>query len=177
MSQTNDDLNAVRSIVKALEPFKPEEQERIIRWAREKVGLSTSASLKQPPNPASVLGQTPIPKSNITIKDFLSLKQPKSDNQLAATVAYYYRFEAPESERKQAITKEDLLNACRLADWQRPNHPAQVLINSQGAGLLDKGTEKGSYSINSVGENLVAVALPSNAKAVIRKKSTRRRKK
>ncbi len=177
MPQPSDDLNAVRAIVKALEPFKADEQERIIRWAREKIGLSAGTSIQEQPAHPTLVEHAHPPKSTSNIKDFLNLKQPRSDNQLAAAVAYYYRFEAPENERKQAITKEDLLNACRLAEWERPNHPAQVLVNSQGAGLLDKGPEKGTYVINSVGENLVAVALPSNVKSTAAKKSTKRPKK
>lgn len=177
MSQTSDDLDAVRAIVKALEPFEPNEQERIIRWAREKLGLWVSSGSTERLTPGLPTEQPPSTKLPVNIKAFLNLKQPKSDNHLAATVAYYYRFEAPENERKSAITKEDLLNACRLADWERPNHPNQVLINSQGAGLLDKGSEKGAYAINSVGENLVAVALPAGKKSVISKKKITRRKK
>jgi len=178
MSQTSDDLDAVRAIIKALESFEPKDQERIIRWAREKLGLWVTTTTHDRPSPISP--QTDLSsgsKPPVNIKAFLNLKQPKSDNHLAATVAYYYRFEAPEAERKAAITKDDLLNACRLADWKRPNHPAQVLVNTQAAGLLDKGAEKGTYVINSVGENLVAVALPAGTKTTKRKKTTRRGKK
>jgi hypothetical protein len=178
MSQTSDDLDAVRAIVKALEAFEPSEQERILRWAREKIGLSTGSTVQERPIvPADAVEQVPSGKTPVNIKEFLNIKQPKSDNHLAATVAYYYRFEAPVNERREAITKDDLLNACRLADWERPNHPAQVLVNSQGAGLLNKGSEKGSYVISSVGENLVAVALPAGIKARTPKKATKRRKK
>ena len=178
MAQTSDDLDAVRAIVKALEAFEPNEQERILRWAREKIGLSTVSTAQERANPLTgVVEPVPSGKPSLNIKEFLNQKQPKSDNHLAATVAYYYRFEAPQNERKEAITKEDLLNACRLADWERPNHPAQVLVNSQGAGLLNKGSEKGSYVINSVGENLVAVALPAGIKPRTPKKATNRRKK
>ncbi len=178
MAQASDDLEAVRSIVNALEPFEPKEQERIIRWAREKLGLwVSSASSERVLTTGTLSEQSPLTKPPVDIKTFLNLKQPKSDNHLAATVAYYYRFEAPENERKFAITKEDFLNACRLAEWKRPNHVAQVLVNSQGAGLLDKGSEKGTYVINSVGENLVAVALPASPKAGQSKKASNRNKK
>jgi len=176
MPQTADDLETVRSIAKALEPFKSEEQERIIRWVRERIGLSVAPSQQEPSIGVSS-GQVSVLPVAATIKDFLNSKQPKGDNQLAATVAYFYRFVAPENDRKQSITKEDLLNACRLADWERPKHPAQVLVNSQAAGLLDRGTERGTYVINSVGENLVAVALPSNVKSRHAKKSGKRGKK
>ncbi len=177
MPQTSDDLDAVRAIVKALEPFEADEQDRIIRWAKEKLGLSLTAPVPDQPAHPRIAEPVQSARSGKTIREFLNLKQPKSDNNLAATVAYYYRFEAAENERREFITKEDLLNACRLAEWERPNHPGQVLVNSQGAGLLDKGPEKGSYVINSVGENLVAVTLPTGATPRAHKKSSRRSKK
>src|SRR6185369_10584110 len=36
---------AVRTVVATLESFKPEDQERIIRWAREKLGLSAAPAV------------------------------------------------------------------------------------------------------------------------------------
>ena len=86
-------------------------------------------------------------------------KAPKSDVHFAATVAYYYQFKAPENQRKDSITKEDLVEACRQVDRKRPKGPAQVLVNAYHDGLFDRGG-KGSYKLNSVGENLVAMALP-----------------
>ncbi len=35
-----DDLEAVRAIVAALNSFDAKDQERILRWAREKLGLT-----------------------------------------------------------------------------------------------------------------------------------------
>ena len=42
MGSKPDDLEAVRTITSTLEPFDKNDQERIIRWAREKLGLSNS---------------------------------------------------------------------------------------------------------------------------------------
>ena len=38
-----DDLEAVRAVAAALEGFVADEQERIIRWAREKLNLPIAA--------------------------------------------------------------------------------------------------------------------------------------
>jgi len=180
MPQTPDDLDAVRTIVKALEEFEPKEQERILRWAREKLGLWVSSNPQDKPLPFLTTDQSQpsfaTTKPAIDIKKFLNLKQPTSERQLAATIAYYYRFEAPDNERKEAITKDDLLNACRLADWDRPKKPEQTLVNTQHAGLLDKGPERGTYVINSVGENLVAMALPEVTKLQPTKRAKSRKK-
>jgi len=88
-------------------------------------------------------------------------KNPKNDVQFSATVAYFYRFEAPQGERKNDIRSEDLQEGCRLANRKRLKNPAQTLRNAHTLGLLDKGTERGSFTINSVGENLVAMTLPA----------------
>jgi hypothetical protein len=171
-----DDLEAVRAIVAALTPFKQPEQERIIRWAREKVGLPTDT--KPGDTPPTGGGNPPAahpaatPHHGGTIKHFVEQKNPKSDNQFAAVVAYYHRFEAFGGERKDKITADDLLEACRKANRKRIKNPSQTLINAHHGGLLDKA-EKGEYTINSVGENLVAMALPGSADG---SKRTARRK-
>lgn len=163
MSQKPDDLDAIRAIVAALEPFDNTERERIIRWASEKLGITNSL-------PHATQGSTPAGLTSVAppaigqggskdIKSFLTEKNPTSANQLVAAVAYYYKFEAPASERKNSITKEDLLDACRKATLERPKAPNVVLVNAAKFGLVDNvGT--GTYEINAVGENLVAVSMP-----------------
>ena len=39
-----DDLEAVRAVVASLGPFEPKDQERILRWVREKLGLAAPAA-------------------------------------------------------------------------------------------------------------------------------------
>ena len=181
MTTKPDDLEAVRTIVATLTPFDASEQERILRWSREKLGLPTegrSAALKtplvshhsEPPGTGTVFQAH---DKATDIKSFIAEKAPSSDNQFAAAVAYYYRFEAPEAARKEAITSDDLREACRLAGRTRVPKPAQTLLNAHNGGLLDK-TDRGAYAISTVGENLVAMALPSAGghKARSGKKST-----
>lgn len=167
MTKTKDDLEAVRAVTSALEGFDASEQERIIRWSREKLGLtaprevaaSTKTSLLREQTPDTAAQEFGAERSP-DIQTFAKSKNPRTDSQFAATVAYYYRFEAPEKEKKNAITKDDLQEACRKVGRERFNNPLTTLFNTFKGGLLDKGSEKGSFSINSVGENLVAMALP-----------------
>ncbi|MGE3152062.1 MAG: hypothetical protein AB7G48_11205 [Nitrospiraceae bacterium] len=167
MTEKPDDLEAVRKLVEVLSPFDAGEQERIIRWACEKLGLSV-----QGPAPAGIRGpQAGSPTGGEgtggakDIRTFVAEKNPTSDNQFAATVAHYYRFVASPATRKEFITAEDLQEACRLTGRNRLPRPAQTLINAHTNGLLDKGTNRGEYVISTVGENLVAVSLPGNATA------------
>lgn len=172
---TKDDLEAVRTIVAALDGFSPEEQERIIRWAREKVSLPTITPVtnqtyqqQAPEGGAAVIPTAHAATGQGTGKDlksFVDEKKPKNDVQFAATVAYYHRFEVPTDKVKPQINSDDLQDACRLAKRERFKHPGQTLRNAHNLGLLDKGSEAGFYAINSVGENLVAMALPSDGTA------------
>lgn len=194
---SKDDFEAVRTLVEVLAPFDATDQERIIRWAREKIGLTTepvgAQSATLPPKPSSVADfSSPVDiagkKAGYDIKSFIFEKGPKNDRQLAAVVAYYYAFEAPEAQRKSSINSQDIVEACRLAQKSRPKKPIQTLINAAHSGLLDKAEEKGSYKLNAVGENLVAMALPGAAegrrvikrpapkKKIIKKATTKRGK-
>src|SRR4051794_32909187 len=46
-----DDLEAVRTVVAAVQDFKPEEQQRIFRWAAEKLGISVPPPSSYTPPP------------------------------------------------------------------------------------------------------------------------------
>src|SRR5579883_1211586 len=171
MAKKTDDLEAVRVVTEALSGFSPEEQERIIRWARERLGLASTRHIApdMPAQPAA-----PPPTSAKDLKTFVALKNPKSDIQFAATVAYFYRFEAPPEQRKKEIDATILQDACRLAGRQRFKHPAMTLNNAKNQGLLDKVSE-GKYEVNTVGENLVAMTLPGEPpKATKPKKPTKK---
>jgi hypothetical protein len=186
MTKQADDLEAVRAVVQTLEPFQNDDRERIIRWAREKLAMPAAASpeVSAPPHaPPHVPTGTQHSHPSATARDirsFVQEKKPKTDQQTAAVVAYYYEFVAPESEKKDSIGADDLKDACRKADWKRPAAPLQTLINASNSGLLDKATEKGRYRLNSVGENLVAMVLGKDekttepARAAIRRKRPRK---
>jgi len=178
MAKPPDDLEAVRLVATALEGFGADEQERIIRWAREKLGLGLSPrssaetrGLPQTPAPAGhrpVESASPPPSQSAAagvkdLKTFVAVKNPNSDVQFAATVAYFYRFEAPPGQQKSEIEASTLQDACRLVGRKRLQKPAQTLRNAKNLGLLDSGSEAGRFTINTVGENLVAMTLPSKS--------------
>lgn len=169
MTKPPDDFEAVRLVIEALEPFDTKERERIIRWAAEKLGMVTLPLASVGAASLSVVQQSSAPSVptgptvSKDIKSFVSQKNPRSDSQMAAVVAYFHHFEAPLAERKDSIGKEDLIDACRKAERTRPKRPEQVLVNTYHAGLLDRAGTAGQYRLNSVGENLVAMVLPEQA--------------
>ena len=94
------------------------------------------------------------------IKSFVDQKNPQTDIHLATTIAYFYRFEAPEKDRREEVDADFIRDACRLAG--RPGQlvkPAKTLNNAHASGLLDRNSP-GRFSINTVGENLVGMSLP-----------------
>lgn len=176
VSIETDDLNAVRVLVDTLSPFDRPDQERIIRWACEKLGFAFTNKIVgvEPSQGNQSIDSLSLPGGGgRDIRSFVSEKNPASDNQLAAVVAYYYRFEAPAHQRKEAITGEDLQEACRLSGRDRLRDPGKTLGNAHGVGWLDKAGQRGAYSINTVGENLVAMTLPDGG---IQSSTTIRRK-
>ncbi len=175
MTKPVDDLEAVRTVVEAVQGFKEDEQQRIFRWAAEKLGLrSPFGAPVQPtattPAASSSAAAAPphhappgAPAANSQdIRSFVVEKNPRSDIQYAATIAYYYQFEAPPAERKKCIVKDDLQEATRKTGRERLKRPDQTLRNAHMLGLLDKGDEVGTFCINTVGENLVAMTLPGD---------------
>lgn len=183
MTPPKDDLAAVRLITDALEGFDPKDQERIIRWAREKVNLSVVPAASPVPAtapPGSSAASPTVQASGSApskdLKTFVEEKKPKNDVQFATTVAYYYRFEAAPEQRKAEINADDLQDGCRLVGRERFKRPGQTLINAHTLGLLNKGSESGQYGVNSVGENLVAVTLPGDGTASREKKKKKKKK-
>ena len=180
MTSTHDDLDALKSILVALEPFDPSDQQRIVRWACEKLGLSaTSPPVSAATESSSTVGEqpsaTPTASTGTDIRSFMVDKMPGSNNEFAAAVAYFYRFEAPETQRKEFISAEDLQEACRLAGRERLGTPSKTLNNALAGGLLDKGVDRGTFRISTVGENLVAMTLPSGTQSSAPRRPARRK--
>ncbi len=166
-------FDAAKSIAQTLGDMKTKtEQERALRYAAEELGITLAAPSAAPhhaphhapiPPPTGGSGpQKPLADRPKDIKSFKEEKLPKSDNQYAAVVAYYYRFEAPEGQRKETINAETLQESTRQSGWKRLAAPRNTLNNAMAVGYLDR-SDRGEYKINTVGENLVAMTLPGGA--------------
>jgi hypothetical protein len=176
-------FDAAKEIVESLQGLDKTSQSLAMRFAAETLGLQQTSTSHLPAVTAPIVpagSPTPVGIPHSTdIKQFTAAKAPKSDQQFAAVVAYFYRFEAPETQRRDSIDADFLLEATRQAGWKRPSNAGFTLNNAKNAGYLDVVTT-GKYRINSVGENLVAMALPGNtsesssAKSVKKKKSRKK---
>jgi hypothetical protein len=167
--QAANEFDAAKAIVDALKGLDKQQQERAIRFASESAGLQGLASRStEIPASGSSATITPdktlasTPNRQVDIRRFVESKSPKTDQQFAAVVGYFYQFEAPIDQRKTAISAADLNTAARLVGRKRPANAAYTLANAKNAGYFDPAG-KGMVRINSVGENLVAITLPETA--------------
>lgn len=166
MENPKDKFDVLRSIIEQLKDLLPEEQERVMRWACEELDLSEKSGMAT--KPQTILTDVSTTTSPIAggglvdIKSFVAEKNPQTDIHFAVVVAYYYRFLS--TERRDAITPDDLQEAARLSGRTRLTKPAKTTNNAVSSGLLDSAG-RGLYKINTVGENLVAIVLPGDGKS------------
>jgi hypothetical protein len=158
-TQPIDDVDAIRTILDTFKRLPAEDHARVLRYVQEKLGVVAPAPAPTPPGPR------PGDGAASDIRSFVETKKPNNDVQFAAAVAYFHAFEVPQSARKLEITAADLTDATRLASRSRLKNSLQTLHNANRLGYLDKGSTRGAFKINPVGENLVAMALPTAAGA------------
>lgn len=165
---TKSDFLLAEEIKSSLQGRDKGEQERIVRWVCESLGLAANLPFSARISEGHVSGAA-IPQaavgSSVTssrtpdIRSFVQEKQPKNDIQFVAVVAYFHRFMAPEGVRKDVIKSDDLQDAARLAPRHVFNNPLGTLNNSVKQGYLDRSAP-GEFRLNAVGENLVSMTLP-----------------
>lgn len=176
-TNTPDEFDILRNIVEQLKDLSAEDQERVIKWACEKLGIKEPTAPATHPvipgAPVAVSASQQLMATTTNIRSFIEEKNPQSDMHFAVVVTYFYRFLAP--EKKEAIDSDDLQEATRLADRARLTKPSKTLSNAVFAGLLDSAG-RGLWKINTVGENLVAIVLPGDTKgsSVVKKKAVKK---
>jgi len=158
-AQPIDDAEAIRIILETLKKLAADERAGVLRYVQEKLGIAAAPTppISLDPRPGGGGG------ARLDIRSFIETKKPSNDVQFATAVAYFYAFEAPPGDRKPEIVGDDLTEATRLANRARLATPYKTLHNANQLGYLDKGSARGAFKINTVGENLVAMALPLTA--------------
>jgi hypothetical protein len=188
------ELKAIQQVIEALDSVQPDARERVIAYVFQRLGLGNASALTLPALESPILPPSnlpPIVSHEGGVHDIRTLaksKKPKSDNEMAAVVAYYLKNVAPTDERKDAISREEIEKYFVQADFPLPKQPQFTLTNAKNAGYFDR-TGTGLYKLNPVGHNLVAHSLgdanttrrekgkrQKGRKAKPRKKSTTHRK-
>jgi hypothetical protein len=117
--------------------------------------------------------------SSLDIRSFFNSKQPATDVEAAAVTAYFYKYVAPENDRRESINSNVLQEAFRMARRPLPKVVRYTLQNARNAGYLDTTGGGGEYRLNAVGYNLVEHTLgqaqePIHGPKPRRSKSTHR---
>ena len=172
-------FDAAKAIVEAVKSLDKPMQALAMRFASETLGLPASPTTPPLGSPQGSAVPPQLDKHGVThsadIKQFVTSRAPKSDNQFAAVVAYFYRFEAPDAQRTETIDATILQEATRLTGRSRLSNPGKTLHNAKNAGYLD-AAGPGRFRVNSVGENLVAITLPGNGQEGPAQRTSRKKK-
>ncbi len=170
------DFETAKAISDLLTGKDKDSQHRVLRWVAESLDIALHAHAPKLPETQGSPGASQpysephqLPRNAPDIKTFIENKQPKSDIQFATATAYYYRFEAASDQRKESISADNLQDAARLVGRQRFAHPVMTLNNAKNQGYLDL-VSRGAYRVNNVGENLIAMTLPSTGEGQIKGK-------
>jgi hypothetical protein len=167
LPKARNDFEVAGEIHNVLKDIPSDRQEKILRWVCESLGIELPTKYIErsasPRNEERQPNDSPPPANSVQpvtdIKTFIASKKPRSDTQFATAVAYYYRFVAKPEERLDTVTSDALQEASRQSRGGAFHDPLNTLNNAVKGGLLDRAAP-GSFRINTVGENLVAMTLP-----------------
>lgn len=119
------------------------------------------------PTAADHVGPSPIVQHvpaqhgrKVDIRSLKDEKNPDSAKQMACVVAYYLQELAPESERKQTVSIQDIQKYFKQAGFRLPKKIEQVLVDAKRSGYFESSI-RGVYKLNAVGYNLAAHGLPA----------------
>jgi hypothetical protein len=168
-SSIEKELEAIKAVNGALEPFEAEARLRILQYATQHLGIPTVAATSTvavtPEHAERSHAGIPSPVSSppkvIDIRTLRDEKQPKTDIHMTAVVAYYLAELAPDGGRKDTITASDISKYFKQAGHPLPKQPRFTLQNARNAGYFDSAGS-GAFKLNAVGYNLVAHSLPQS---------------
>lgn len=161
---------AIDNIIAALNGLEADARRTALEAACSHLGVKLGASSGTPlPTilPSSTLTPSlhaapPSHGSGQRPPDIRALKEskkPASAKEMACVVAYYLQELAPEADRKNAISTEDLEKFFKQAGFPLPRKMEQVLVDAKRSGYFDSSS-RGQYALNAVGYNLAAHNLP-----------------
>ncbi len=164
-SDIKNELEAIKAITEVLKPLDNTVQQRVLQYAMQHLGLQVEQANQPPTILSENKGtQTEPPAQHlqrrvVDIRSLRDQKQPNSDMEMAAIVAYYLSQLAPEEERKNVIVIKDITKYFNQAGYRLPTGPQFTLPNAKAAGYFESAG-RGKYRLNPVGHNLVAYGLP-----------------
>ena len=184
-SEIKNELKAIETITDVLRPLDKTAQQHVLEYAMQHLGLQVehadqSRTTSQVSREAQMEELTPRQQQQVVdIRSLRDQKQPSTDNEMAAIVAYYLRELAAEENRKDTIATKDIITYFNQAGHPLPRRPDLTLPNAKSAGYFESAGH-GKYKLNPVGYNLVAYGLPrakgESPTRPIRRKAKRKKK-
>jgi hypothetical protein len=169
------EIDAIGTLLKALGPLDAKARKAVIAYVEKRLeitllddGESSHHDATSNPTPPGETPTTEGPgKDECHITELVAQKQPRSAVEMAVLVAYYLSHKAPQEERKQTISTEDLTTYFKIANFKLPKAPQYTLPNTKNAGYLESAGS-GEYKLNPVGYNLIVHSLPKTKSATTR---------
>jgi hypothetical protein len=177
------ELQAIMTLLDALEPLSTEARINVITYVFRRLGIGlpgqpTASAGRAATDVAAVHSEGFEAQVGgvIDIRSFKEEKQPKTASEMVAIVAYYLAHLAPADERRDYIVADDIRRYFVQAVFPLPSAPPHMtLVNAKNAGYVD-AHERGQYRLNPVGYNLITNKLPAT-QARMEKRPTSTRKK
>jgi len=175
-----EELNAIGVILGILEPLDDEKRKFVLRTVTERLGITgvipaASNVGGKPTNAAPTSGGGGvIAIKEIGAKDFMKVKNPQTDSQRIACLAFYLTHNREQNEFKTV----DLRKLNEDAHGIRLSNPAVAVMNATDTSKFLAPAGHGKKRITTLGEDVVE-ALPDQeaVKAVIGSSKAGRRKK
>ena len=184
MDDLDDDVKAITTLISVLKPLDPQARVHVLDFVFKRLGISLlgeatpTATITTPLQPhVTPAPPTPpaAPPGIVDIRTFANEKMPKTVNEKVAVLSYYLAHLAPVGERRDHLTADDIRPYFIKAGFELPTSPERItLANAKNAGYLN-ALERGQYTLNAVGHNLVAHKLPPG-EAGGGKKATKKKK-
>jgi surface protein len=171
------DFDALQAVVRALQPLSADRQQRILEAVRTFLGIGSSHWSAVRESNVATTASTQRPSfsqdNSLTAKEFLLEKQPRSDVERVATLAYYLTNFRDQSHFKTL----DISKLNTEAAQPKFSNAANSVNNAVKRGYLAPAT-KGNRQLSAAGEQFV-LALPDRdaAKAAMTSIRPRRRSK
>jgi hypothetical protein len=175
------DVKAISALIAALKPLTAESRLHVLDFVVKKFAIPLQIT-QDPILPAGSIAPAtanvqvlapapaPAPPRVVDIRSFANEKQPKTVNEKVALIAYYLAQLAQEGERRDYLISDDIKKYFVQAGFELPSAPAGVtLIHAKNAGYLN-ASERGQYTLNAVGHNLVAHKLPYSQGSVSKRR-------
>ena len=151
-SEIKSELKAIETITEVLKKLEKTTQQRVLQYAMQHLGLRIEEAQEEQ-------ASQHLQQRVVDIRTLRAQKQPSSDIEMAAIVAYYLSELAPAENRKDVIGTDDIKTYFNQAGHPPPSGPQFTLPNAKSAGYFESAGH-GKYRLNPVGHNLVAHGLP-----------------